>query len=931
MYLGNHPREFHYSRLGDRFDAAAEGKMFNSNILYRNNGDETFTNVTKIANLINFGFALGIVASDINMDGWIDIYVSNDYDEPDNMYINQGDGSFKDMSLDALAHMSNFGMGADIADFNNDGLLDIIVVDMMAEDNFRQKTNMSAMAPENFWYLADNGWHYQYMRNSLQLNRGNGRFSEVGQLAGINNTDWSWAALFADFNNNGSKDLFISNGYRRDSRNNDFRKEFEALHAESKRTGEAISYYDYLDLMPEHKLVNYYYENNGDLTFSNKAFEYGLNTPSFSNGAAYGDLDNDGDLELVVNNMVDPAFIYDNNSVQELDNNYLRLKLNGHDKNLNGLGTKVTLEVGTEIMYQELTLTRGYQSSVEPILHFGLGEQQQADKLTIVWPDGKREVLTNVAANQVLTLDYVNAKDIQANDATEKNLLFTDITKRSGADFIHRENEYDDYAIEILLPHKMSQFGPAIAVGDVNGDGLDDFFVGGAQWQEGVMYMQRSNEKFELGKSQPWSVHKGYEDVGAEFFDFDSDGDLDLYVVSGGNEFAENSPMLQDRIYVNDGKGNFSKRSGVLPIMHTSGACVAPYDFDDDGDIDLFVGGRLVPSKYPFPARSYLLRNDGGKFTDITAEIAPDLVQPGMVTSAVWSDFDGDGKQDLIIVGEWMSIGFYKNEGTSFTSISKNIGMDEMTGWWFDIVAADFDGDGDDDYVVGNLGNNYKYRTSDEEPFPVYCYDFDKNGTLDIVLGFYSEGICYPLRGRECSSDQMPFIKDKFETYESFGKATIYDVYENDLGKALHYEIKTFATSYIENKGNGKFELTSLPHWAQFSTVNGILAQDFDNDQKLDLVLAGNLFVSEVETGRADASIGLFMKGDGTGKFNPVPAYKSGFYTPKDVKDIKLINYKPGMQPIILVANNNDQIQLIRVNMNVPSEGQDQIAQSVLR
>ena len=689
---------------------------------------------------------------------------------------------------------------------------------------------------------------------------------------------------------------------------------------------EAIDIAQYLELMPVNKISNYYYENTGDLTFINKTREYGFDRPSFSNGASYADLDNDGDLDLVINNLVDDAFIYRNNLDQQDQNNYLRIKLNGKPGNSLGLGATVTLFNGDDIQYQEMTSTRGYLSSVENILHFGLANSTMVDKIEIKWLSGTQQVVQNIASNQTIEFDEEKAGIIDQVSVDPINTLFTDVSNRIIIDFTHQENEYDDYIKESLLPHKMSQFGPNIATGDVNNDGKIDFYIGGASGQAGVLFIQKSNLSFEAAPVQPWHTDKKQEDIGAVFFDSDGDNDLDLYVVSGGNEFDPDSKDLQDRLYLNDGEGNFTKSVDVLPAMRSSGSCVVPGDYDKDGDIDLFVGGRLIPGNYAFPARSYILNNNGGRFTDVTESMAPGLVEAGMVTSALWTDFDKDGAMDLFVVGEWMPLSLYHNENGNLVNSTEKYNLQNTTGWWNRIVQADIDGDGDQDYIVGNLGLNYKYKASVEEPLHVYCSDFDRNGTMDIVLGYYNQGECYPVRGRECTSQQIPFIKEKFENYESFGLATLYEVYGDDLNTALHQEAKLFESCYLENKGEDGFAVIPLPTRAQFSTVFGIIPEDFDKDGHMDLIIAGNLYVSEVETGRADAGIGLYLRGYGKGDFTAVNVTESGFFASYDVRDLALLKINDN-KSLILVANNNDKIQVFEVGTENSEQGNESLAQ----
>lgn len=877
-----------------------------SDRLYENQNG-FFVDVSEQAGLENdrYGFGLGLTVGDLNNDGYPDIYICNDYNERDFLYFNKGDGTFKESIHEATKHTSFYSMGNDIADFNNDGHLDVVTVDMVAEDNYRQKTLMAGMNPAEFFENVDRGCHYQYMYNTLQKNNGNGSFSEMAQMAGMPNTDWSWASLLADFDNDGWKDLFITNGFDRDFHDKDALKEAKKYEVRKvlpngqRKKGLSIPVVDYYNLFPQKKLPNYAYKNKGNMTFEKVSFDWGLGQFGLSQGAAYADLDNDGDLDLVVNNLDAKAWIYQNESNTNPNANFLQVNLEGDKQNPFGLGTKVQLIANGIAQTQELTLTRGYLSSVESKLHFGLGTSEQIEQIKVTWPDGKVQELNEVSANQTLNLNYADAKAEQLKEVTQ-------VFVERAASFQHQENDFDDYKKEVLLPHKNSQHGPGIAVADINNDGLEDYYVGGAAGQAGGMYIQTQQGVF-VSKSGVWKNDRACEDLNAHFFDADSDGDQDLYVVSGGNEFEQQPHLLQDRLYLNDGKGSFSKAVSALPKMEVSGQAIASADMDGDGDLDLFVGGRLIPGKYPFAPRSYVLENEGGVFRDVTLKWAPSIQKVGMVTDASWLDWNADGKQDLLLVGEWMSITLLENNGYKLNDVSQEYGLEQQTGWWKSIEVADFDNDGDLDMVLGNNGLNYKYQATAEEPFQVYAHDFDKNGSMDIVLGYFNKGTLYPVRGRQCSSEQCPIIEEKFATYSAFGSADLQAIYGADLDLALHYKVSNFASVYVENMGDS-LAVRALPQEAQLSVVNGIVSEDIDADGNIDLILSGNLHVSEVETPRNDASIGLVLKGNGDGTFKYWPVEETAYFTPGDVKDIELL--KLANKRLILVANNDAAMQM---------------------
>ncbi|MTH17662.1 VCBS repeat-containing protein [Flavobacterium sp. LC2016-01] len=911
LFVANYPPTKFNSATGDYVQMMAHVKDNESGHLYRNDGNH-FTNVTQEAGVKNYGLSLSATVGDLNNDSWPDIYVSNDFNSPDFMYINNQDGTFKEVVKEATSHNSFYGMGVDISDFNNDGNLDIFQVDMDAKDNRRKKANMSSMNPKLFWDVIDAGFNYQYMHNCMQLNTGvneNGipHFGNISRLTGTSSTDWSWGPLFADFDNDGNKDLFVTNGTRREINNNDFFHSLERLNLKPKdllKKSQEI---------PSEKIDNFMFQNKGNLNFEQVNEKWGIEYKGFSNGVAYADLDNDGDLDLVVNNIDDFASVFENSSSKI--NNYIKVKFKGNSKNTYGLGNRVYVKTNKGTQMQELTMTRGFQSSVTPELHFGVAKEKTIDEVKVVWTNGKVQKLYNVKANQTLQFKEQDAKEESVANVTPKNLLFTNETKVFPV-FKHEENKYDDFKDQVLLPHKMSTFGPVIAVGDLNKDGLEDYFIGGSATYSGKMFFQTKNGFVE--KNIPaLEQDKASEDTGALIFDADNDGDNDLYVVSGGYEFLINDPKLQDRLYLNNGKGDFTKApTGVLPSMLTSSSKVYPIDYDKDGKQDLLVLGRQVPGQYPSPTTTYLLHNlstaTQPKF-EISKKAPKEFVNLGMATSAVITDINNDKLNDIIIVGEWMPIRIFQNTKSGFKEITKDMGLnDDTTGWWWSIQQGDFDKDGDMDYIVGNNGLNYKYKATPNETFDIFVKDFDNDKHKDIVLSYYNDGKQYPVRGRGCSSQQIPNIKKKFKDYESFSEATLVDVYtEKSLKEALHYKVKSFASIYLENK-DGKFVIHELPVEAQLSCINQIMVDDYDKDGNLDVLITGNMFNSEVETPRNDAGHGLFLKGNGKGKFKSLTALESGFFTPGDVKNMEKIKVQG--KNYLLVTKNNSFLQSVRIN-----------------
>ena len=893
--------------------ASPEEIKLYSNTLYRNNGNGTFTDVSEEAGVLKPGFGLGIIAADFNNDGWTDLYVSNDYFIPDFLYINQGNGTFTDAITAHTAHTSFYSMGCDAADINNDGLLDLGAVDMTPADHVRSKVLMPSMDVPQFYYLIHNkGYQLQYMFNSLQANRGFGIFSEIGNYAGVSKTDWSWTALFADIDNDGLKDYIVTNGFKRDTKDNDFRiASQKAKEAGHPLTPEQV--WENLNKMESHPLPNYLYHNKGNFKFENMAEAWGFAEPSFSNGTAYADFDLDGDLDLAINNVDAPAFIY-RNKADQTGNHFLRVQVKS-SSNKSVFNTKIEITYPGGKQYYELTPSRGYASCSETIAHFGLGQVSKVDEVRILWPDGKTQTLIqNPAIDQVLVVDMDKSKHLAFAKPQEKH-PFIDITNQSGIDFVHRENPFNDYAKEVLLPHSQSKLGPFIAVGDVNGDGFQDFFVGGAKGQSGKMYLQEpTTGKFTAAPSQPWQQHQQMEDMGCLFFDADGDGDQDLYVASGGGgDVAGKKKLLQDRLYLNDGQGQFSYAPQNLPKIEISSGRVKAADFDGDGDQDLLVCGRTMPGKYPSPVSSLLLENRKGKFVNVTEEKAPALKDIGMVTDAVWSDFSGDGKPDLILTGEWMEITFLENRGNSLDRPTKELLPENTTGWWHSIAATDVDGDGDTDYILGNVGENNKFHPTEEHPLHLFFNDFDENGTYDIVLSKDYHEKLVPVRGKECSTAQMPFVSEKFPTFRGFANASLQDIYGAEkLEKSLHYTAKTFSSYWMERKEDGTFRMHPLPYPAQWSPINAIVTTDLDRDGRQDIITGGNIFQAEVETPAYDAGKGLWMSMQADGSwYAPINMEETGLYLPHDLKDLQLIYITPQKLPALLVANNNNLVQLV--------------------
>ena len=897
--------------------------------LFRNDGGH-FTDVSVEAGIHSpaIAFGLGVAVSDVNRDGWPDVYVSNDFFERDYLYLNKHDGTFSEALDQQAPVLSYFSMGLDVADIDNDGWPDIYTTDMLPDDEYRLKSTSAFEGWDVYQQKVRNGFHHQLMRNMLQRNNQDGTFTDVGQIAGVARTDWSWSALMTDLDLDGRKDIFVTNGLAKDVTSQDYiaflandetmkdvtqggrtRADFTRLAKALTTTPIANYAFHSTNLTPDGR-------TDGGLHFTNEATAWGLATPSISSGAAYGDLDGDGALDLVVNNVDQEAFVYRNNArVLHPERRFLRVQLVGEGANRFAVGARVTLFAGSDTLMQEQSPTRGFQSSMDYVLGFGAGLHDVADSVVVEWPDERVSVLRRLPLDQLVTVRQAEAKPATATvvaKASPPQPLFTDVTDRVGLDFKHQENDFVDFDREPLIPKMLSTEGPALAVGDVNGDGLDDVYVGGAKGQAGKLFLQRRDGSFSSSNDALFAADSISEDVGAAFFDADGNGSPDLYVVSGGNEYSEGAPALQDRLYLNIGHGVFRKTQDYLPPEGASGSHVVAADYDGDGDIDLFVGGRAVPWRYGVNPRSMLLRNDGtGHFTDVTATMAPELAEVGMVTDAVWRDVNGDGRLDLVAVGEWMPITIFKNAGAGKLTRFAAPGLEKSNGWWNRIVAADLDGDGRVDFVVGNLGLNGRLRASEGRPTTLYVKDFNDNGSVEQILSCYNDSVSYPLAMRDQLIKSIPYLKARFLRYADYARATTKDLFTPaELSGAIEKTAYTFATSLVHSNSDGSYSVMPLPAEAQLAPVYGIVARDVDRDGHIDLLLAGNFDGFKPEIGRMSSSHGLFLRGMGKGKFTPLRATESGFMVPGQTRDIQRIRTAQG--ELYVVARNNDRPLVFR-------------------
>lgn len=917
MFLLDHATTY-YSPFFNTYRLRHLRHPYFSNYLFRNDNGH-FTDVSAQAHIPGGGnvFGLGVVASDINNDGWPDLYMTNDYEEQDFLLLNNHDGTFREVTSKAVSHISKNGMGCDVADYNNDGLMDIFVPDMMAEDNLRQKLLRGPDEYDKYNLLVDSGYFHQNMRNTLQLNRGidSGgipRFSEIGQLAGVSNTDWSWSPLFADFDNDGLKDLFITNGYWRDYTDLDFLAYDVAGYRQ--QYGQNAPWYDLVAKMSQTKIPNYAFRNTGDLRFANVTADWGLSAPGVSQGAAYADLDNDGDLDLVVNNTGERASIYRNNNLSH--GHFLTIKLKGAKQNTLAIGSRVSIETSTgKRQYLEQQPVRGYLSGMEPVLHVGLGADTLVASLTVRWPEGGYSRLQNIKADQALTIDAGKIAITSApGEPVNAAPLFTDYTATAGIGFIQKENHYVDYKQEFLLPWELSKQGPRMAKADVNNDGLEDVFIGAPAGQAACLYLQTKDGRFQKSPSQPWTADSLYEDVQPVFFDMDGDGDQDLYVVSGGHE--NSGELLQDRCYVNNGGGHFTKLTGALPRMTSSKSCVAVADFDGDGRPDIFVGGRLVADQYGTAPQSYLLKNEsaGGtiRFTDVTASVAPSLQYVGMVTAALWMHAGKNPLPALMIAGEWMPVKIFMNEKGKLEDKTAASGLDGSDGLWTCIIPGDFDNDGDEDFLLGNLAPNTQFRASEKQPMTLCINDFFGMGTSSAVLCYYIKDTSYPYPSRDELAEAMPQIKKKFIRYHDYASARLDDIFTAAQQKGMRtLQAKHLKNAWLENTGDGKFRLRDLPVAAQFSAIQGAVVGDFDGSGRNEIFCAGNFYPFRVQLGREDAGKGLLLAWDKKSGFLSKGYETTGVWADGDIRDV--LGLRLGQKDqVIILSKNSAAVQVLK-------------------
>jgi hypothetical protein len=884
----------------------------NGDRLYRNDGGR-FTNVSAQAGIFGseIGFGLGITVGDINNDGWDDMYISNDFFERDYLYINQHNGTFKEVINEAMGHISNGSMGSDMADINNDGWLDVFTSEMLPESDYRLKTTVKFddYDVQNAKNQLD--FHHQFTSNCLQLNNHDGTFSEIAQLAGVDATGWSWGALSFDFDNDGWKDIFVCNGLNKDLTDQDFLEYFNNRDVMNQVMHGDFNFNDLLQKMPSVPIANYAFVNKHNLIFNNESARLGTATPSLSNGAAYADLDGDGDLDLIINNENSPAFVYRNTTSETLHRHYLKLRLEGLSPNTLGYGARATAFTGANRQLLEQMPSRGFESSVEPVLNFGIGANEWIDSLLVQWTDGKTQLLRHIKADTVLVLRQADAVLPAPQSPAVITPLYENITASAITGSIrHRENEFVDFDVERLIPKMLSTEGPKLAVGDVNGDGREDFYMGSAFGDTAKLFIQQADGRF-VQKNQPAFIDdKRYENTGAVFVDVDNDHDLDLVAVSGGNQAREGSPYLQARLYINDGKGNFTRSAAGWPFVSINASCVRAGDFNGDGKADIFIGARNVPGSYGTPASGVLLQNNGqGVFADVTSSLAPALLKLGMVTDAQWADIDGDGKSELVMVGDWMPVTILKYSAGQLQKVAE---IPHSSGWWNCLTITDMNGDGYPDLVAGNLGLNSRMKADTAHPAKMYVSDFDKNGQTECIPVYYkTDGKAYPYYLKGDMEMQVPLLKKKFLRFADYAGKAIEEVFTPEqLKEAQVLTVEQTQTAVFINNGKGRFTIHNLPLRAQFSPVFGILAADLNGDGIKDLFLAGNFYGLKPQSGRFDASYGTTLLGDGRHGFTYLEPAASGLFIKGEARDVQPVKTATGTR--IVVAMNNAPLYLFK-------------------
>lgn len=918
-YVVNHPTDqYHANRIKLKY--GPDGKTtvpdldpkaeYDADNLYRNDGGK-FVNVSKEAGILNFAFGLSAGVTDINLDGWPDIYVANDYVQPDNFYINNKKGGFTDQMSQYFQHSTMSTMGSDLTDFDNDARVDLMSVDMFPATNYRQKLLQNSNTLSRYLSMVKNGFLKPVTRNVLQRNNGNGTFSDVACLAGVFKTDWSWSCLLVDLDNDGLKDLHIANGYRKEVTNRDY-MDFYLPEVTKMLNSKKRDVRPFYEMLAEYKVRNFVFQNKGNWQFEDKGGDWMTMPGSWSNGAAWADLDADGDLDLLVNNLEDPAFIYQNLSREQNNGNFIQAKLQGSPSNPYAVGASVLIEYQGLKQYQELNPSRGIFSSVEHLIHFGLGQASVVERLSIRWPDGKTQTLTNINANQRLELKWSEASGYIAHLAppTPSNkTLFTEKNPASiGLNFEHKENPFLDFETWMLYPWTVTDLGPLIAPADVNGDNLDDFFIGSTAFSACFLYLQTASGTFRQSSTATFEKDLAYEDHGGLFFDADGDKDLDLFVLSGGAE-AKSDLAWQCRLYLNDGKGNFEKSERGLPAFKEVALRAVAHDYDRDGDQDLFIGSCVSPKNWPITPRSVVLQNNGGVFSDVTNQVGGAFERCGMVTDLSWSDLNGDGVEEFVVVGAWMPVTVFQLKNGQLVDVTEQFGLSKTNGLWNRLVVADLDKDGDLDLVTGNLGLNTRFTASLEAPFRCFAKDFDSNGTLDPIVAYMEEGKLYPLMQKDVLLKQMPSLKKKFLYSKDYAKATMQDLWpQKELDAALNLFCYELRSCWWENQG-GKFIRRDIPMPAQTAPVQGIICQDFNKDGHLDLLMAGNKYGFEVETNPCDAGTGTLLLGDGKGNFSWMDNSLSGFWALREARDLALLR-GPGSKNRIVVANNNSKLQI---------------------